>query len=663
MPITILAMAQRKTWKAQVTEFIRSRTSPFTLDELQAQMTSKRSRRSLTLYLEDSGLTVSPDSQQYIPIGWFLREARILVKPQAWEIADGVLAPGHRLLPLHYVAVPPSKLTFMPAATDSTPFPRKTVAVPLSRAMTYFSLFGWEMIPIVLGTEDRANMDIDLSDSQDAVVRLSVLEIGELYRTSGFNEGDYLECRLVDWWDGVFTVSVRKAAELTDDARNGWNDTLKDAFDLVFRRFGAPGDIPTQLSHAWYFGATDAGSSFLKNPAGTVGELLAAKNDLRIISVPLVPSGLEGGLVGSSIWNDNLAPGTPDDFDDFDDSDDFDETYYDLDEILSDIGAALSESEVEGYMRDALFHRQDFNDVIRRIFPRSFVLFADERQEEEFYDELDRLWVDVCDVYDPADDTDIGPLRSRLLKLYDRQLKWIRNLDARGVDPSDLPEEALFHMGKFFGMISGAIELLNTDLGHEGQELQLLAEKLPELERITEELLAQADPAPVYELKISLKGIRPPIWRRIRVPGGVTLDRLHRIFQVAMGWDNSHLHAFMIRGVDYISADLYDVDGEPEEEYTLHQLGLATNSHFTYTYDFGDDWRHEVVVSKILDPKDLPESDRTTPRLITGKRAAPPGRLRRPIRLLPVGRNPQRPDRERHYRLYQHHRLPRRRTV
>ncbi|MEI8190589.1 MAG: plasmid pRiA4b ORF-3 family protein, partial [candidate division NC10 bacterium] len=54
-----------------------------------------------------------------------------------------------------------------------------------------------------------------------------------------------------------------------------------------------------------------------------------------------------------------------------------------------------------------------------------------------------------------------------------------------------------------------------------------------------------ATPAPIYHLKVSLKGVAPLIWRRLQVPGNANLGWLHAVIQVAMGWTNSHLHQFV----------------------------------------------------------------------------------------------------------------------
>jgi hypothetical protein len=132
----------------------------------------------------------------------------------------------------------------------------------------------------------------------------------------------------------------------------------------------------------------------------------------------------------------------------------------------------------------------------------------------------------------------------------------------------------------------------------------------------------QATPANVYQLKITLKGIRPPIWRRIHVPGDVTLYRLHQVLQVVMGWQDYHLHWFIIRGTHYGVPDP-EFD-EPmvisERRVRLGQLIVREKEKFVYEYDFGDDWRHEIVVERIL-PAEL---ENPGPTCLAGKRRAPP---------------------------------------
>jgi hypothetical protein len=125
----------------------------------------------------------------------------------------------------------------------------------------------------------------------------------------------------------------------------------------------------------------------------------------------------------------------------------------------------------------------------------------------------------------------------------------------------------------------------------------------------------------IYQLKVTLKGSKPPIWRRIQVAGDTRLDRLHLILQTVMGWENYHLHQFIVGGTWFGEPspdDYYEV--EDERRVTLARIARGEKFKFTYEYDFGDGWEHELLVEKIL----APESGAAYPRCLTGKRACPP---------------------------------------
>jgi hypothetical protein len=127
--------------------------------------------------------------------------------------------------------------------------------------------------------------------------------------------------------------------------------------------------------------------------------------------------------------------------------------------------------------------------------------------------------------------------------------------------------------------------------------------------------------ASIYQLKVTLGGISPPIWRRIQVPGNFGLDRLHLALQAAMGWENYHLYQFTIGGIDYSEPspddwrEMKDVRG-----VTLSQVVPSEGPRFMYEYDFGDGWEHDIRVEKIL----TPEPNAKYPICIAGERACPP---------------------------------------
>ena len=126
---------------------------------------------------------------------------------------------------------------------------------------------------------------------------------------------------------------------------------------------------------------------------------------------------------------------------------------------------------------------------------------------------------------------------------------------------------------------------------------------------------------PVYQLKISLDDVRPPIWRRVLTPASISLAKLHQLIQLAMGWHNSHLHAFQV-GMTTYGDPHPDLDDwmENQRGVTLAQIAPTEKSKVRYEYDFGDGWVHTLLVEKILPS----EEGQTYPRCLTGRRACPP---------------------------------------
>ena len=109
------------------------------------------------------------------------------------------------------------------------------------------------------------------------------------------------------------------------------------------------------------------------------------------------------------------------------------------------------------------------------------------------------------------------------------------------------------------------------------------------------------------QLRISLMDVTPTIWRRLLVPGEIKVSKLHTIFQAAMGWEDYHLHYFEIEGKRFGSPDDdWENDDIDEDAVRLSDVLLLSTDvanggqiRFLYEYDFGDSWRHEVVVESL----------------------------------------------------------------
>lgn len=124
----------------------------------------------------------------------------------------------------------------------------------------------------------------------------------------------------------------------------------------------------------------------------------------------------------------------------------------------------------------------------------------------------------------------------------------------------------------------------------------------------------------VLQLKVTLREIRPPIWRRLLFPAHRTLADLHHAIQAAFGWEESHLHVFEVMGQDYGPPDPEEEVEARDEKVVIARFGLRPKMKMHYTYDFGDSWVHDIAVEKVM----VPEAPIEDPSCLGGRRACPP---------------------------------------
>jgi pRiA4b ORF-3-like protein len=133
-------------------------------------------------------------------------------------------------------------------------------------------------------------------------------------------------------------------------------------------------------------------------------------------------------------------------------------------------------------------------------------------------------------------------------------------------------------------------------------------------------LLGEPAPGdPLYQIKITLLGVENPrVWRRVLVSATVRLDRLHEAIQAAMGWQNAHLHAF-IDGQTHYGVPDPELRHRDERKTRLNDL-VKPGDHLQYTYDFGDDWEHDITIEEAT----VVKPGTSYPLCVTGQGACPP---------------------------------------
>jgi hypothetical protein len=123
----------------------------------------------------------------------------------------------------------------------------------------------------------------------------------------------------------------------------------------------------------------------------------------------------------------------------------------------------------------------------------------------------------------------------------------------------------------------------------------------------------------IVQIKVKLLGVaKPPVWRRLQLRADTRLDHLHEILQAALGWENYHMHVFSFGDEEFGNPDP-ELGFSDERQVTLGEL-IDLGARFRYTYDFGDDWEHEITVEDLLDT----DPDTHYPVLVAAKGACPP---------------------------------------
>ncbi len=153
---------------------------------------------------------------------------------------------------------------------------------------------------------------------------------------------------------------------------------------------------------------------------------------------------------------------------------------------------------------------------------------------------------------------------------------------------------------------------------------QIIKGVFPDSSKKAQETLKDDKQIPSYILHVSITFSDPLIWRRIQVPGSFTLARLHEVIQLSMGWSDSHVHQFLVGKISYEPTMRSKVPREAkrfdEHKYKLHMLEEGMRFVFTYLYDAGGGWEHEILLEEVVPPARRLDH----PILLAGAMACPP---------------------------------------
>jgi len=467
-----------------VINFIGTREKPFNLDQLfdyinkQGDVSGRISDERLVQVLNRSGLVCSRDNETFHPRRFYFKKAKFLIFPQQEEIQEGILIPGHRFLPFYNLELFPWECSLI--FSGGFKVGRKKVKKKIKDLLIYYSLFGVVDLQIILCEDEEKNFKSFESGNPKARVEITVFEMKNLYREFDFNYGDYFLATVENWDEGIFSLQYMPASKMKKDSGEvkKWIKMLENGFIKAFDWLGPIPILTDVIAHAFFF----ADREVTKNPRLHLGGFFS-----RSDRVGLTEAGSntylwkKGESVEEAIFFDSYWNGPRGDTDS-------------LEAILSDTAISLHTSEIEAYMRDELFSRgNNFNHVVERILKGREVAFYDEIQQNAFFKYLRELWKEVKENYNIFSDSNGGKLRNKALKILDEHLEWLRDLDAREIEPDELPSQKMMAMGQFIGALGALLNSLNYLENIPKQEYVKMDQLLNELGKNIHSLIKEAE--------------------------------------------------------------------------------------------------------------------------------------------------------------------------
>jgi hypothetical protein len=293
-------------------------------------------------------------------------------------------------------------------------------------------------------------------------------------------------------------------------------------------------------------------------------------------------------------------------------------TLNDLDEFGGYVAAEANhcKDKSKGKKLDAIFEKiQGLLDKFTDEVPPQTVKIEDARKEKLISDQAVQIAQFAAQALVAAEQLGIKKKALEQFSLAPAQREVLSLVPGltRAVKKKLATEKATFSIGEVASMTLALAEDLPDGDARKQVAVMYLAKRL--MDQLQSGITAAATPKltkqpkskakvasnTLYQFKITLLGSNPPIWRRIQVQD-CTLDKLHEHIQAAMGWTNSHLHQFEIKGQRYGDPELLD-DGFDDCECVdstktmVNEILPKTGKRFAfkYEYDFGDSWEHEVM--------------------------------------------------------------------
>ena len=376
------------------------------------------------------------------------RGREFLITPETWEIAEGVLVPGHRFVPYLDPEVFPSEVELR---TGRRRIGTREEAFPLARVVGCCALLGSEQMLDVLMAESPGNGFLRSGVRGDSEVELTVFDLGDFYREHDFEEGDALKCEVVDYRGGEVKFTFVSGSDRSASAKRKFIAAFDSACEGALRGEEEYLDIPEVLARSFFLGG-DA----LKHPGASLDEFI--RESLKIVLGVDAEGHSELRVAGKDEDEDAEAPVLPEGL-----SISSGEIGT-LPAMLKATCAAVTPEELDGFILDACATRElDFSSVFARAFRGREPEFADAAQEAVFMNTVEDRFEELSQHYDRVDDELKAPLRSDVMEAVEERLEFFSEAAALERDPAALDSDKFQRLAAVASRLGGVLKLLNRE--------------------------------------------------------------------------------------------------------------------------------------------------------------------------------------------------------
>lgn len=383
----------------------------------------------------------------------FFAGKKFLITPDEWEIAEGMLFPGHRFVPFVPEMVFPSEVQLRCGSTNCA---MRKISAPLGKIFHYHLLLGSEQIFDFLIAEDRANAHLAHHASSSDAVSLEVFDMQSFYYDNDFKYGDALLCTVEDYAEGVISFTYLSGELRKSGEQNSYTDRLDQAVKQIWERSGDYLDIPEQLAYAHFFlddNSDIPGASIDEYISRSTMVELRAEGDHAVLSVRSEQEHEHDENCSCGHHHHDLPEGLSLSASELDDPE----------KILAGAGTPLSTAEIEAFMLDAIYSREnDFDALCSRIFNFRAPEFADDVQQAVLLNYLEERFEELRDNYNRADDEPKAEVRAELLEAVESRLEFLAAMGALEREMNESEKEAVRQLASIATKLAEALKLLNN---------------------------------------------------------------------------------------------------------------------------------------------------------------------------------------------------------